>query len=459
MANPSVKPIDPYFLEVAANLPTYRKEVIAYRDEAFLAHQTAQEFRNYQSSNESQIKASESQITARDDDDVRMSTIVGQKIRELKVRLRELKDEIKGVHQSIKEAEEQYARMTEASNEEFCEKKEAILVESREVEAQLAHYAEWQRLSDTFKSRLSELKSTIHHNRVLCSEGIAETRQNAQAKIEKHRIRLAEAIRQARAESLRLRSGDISDLSTTFLTQSEAHVVSLTNELASSEHLAVVNQSIDEDNASMLIEIERLTRRNRDLKEQEAKQKAVLAKLKAIKAEFAARAAADAEEVRAAAAREALRKRRAEADRLAQSLPRERTQFRVSAEQEAFLTFMTECATSIRSVMLGLLQRETATVQGTAGEPFEAPKLSAMIAEISEMTAELEKLPPMSPDAEKHILTPAAAYFAFSAPFDESDDFLQTENWSFAKYEPAKPQVQQRPRIVKVKMNPKVPIP
>jgi chromosome segregation ATPase len=384
-----------------------------------------------------------------------MSTIVAQKIRELKARLLELKSEIQGVRQSISEAEEQFAQMTEAVDHEFGQRKELILAESREVEAQLAHYAEWQRLSDSFKSHLSDLKSTIHHNRVLCSEGIAETRQNAQTKIEQHRVRLAEAIRQARAESLRLRSGDISDLSTTFLTQSEAHLQSLNSEIESSQHLAAVNQSIEEDNFSMQTEIERLIKRNQQLKEQEEKQKSVLTKLKAIRKEFRQKEEADRELQIAMAAKKALAKRQAEQKGDAGA---EETQFHMAQEDEAFLTFLNECATSIRSVMLGMFNKETAPT--TAQEDFfEAPKLTAMIEEIRQMIPQLSNVEPMTADATKHILTPAAAYFAFSAPFDDRDDFIRSEQWSFAKYEPPKQAPQSRPRIVRVKVNPKVPIP
>jgi chromosome segregation ATPase len=455
MATPSVKPIDPYFLEVAARLPLSRKEVVVYRDQAFLAHQTAGEYSNVERGDRSQIASSQAQVLSRDDDNLRMSTIVAQKIRELKARLLELKGEIQGVRQSIKEAENQFAQMTETVNQEFNQKKELILAESREVEAQLAHYAEWQRLSDSFKSHLSDLKSTIHKNRVLCSEGIAETRQNAQAKIEQHRVRLAEAIRQARAESLRLRSGDISDLSTTFLTQSEAHLQSLNSEIESSQHLARVNQSIEEDNFSMQREIERLTRRNNELKEQEQKQKSVLTKLKAIRTEFKQKEEADREAQREIAAKKALAKRQEEQETDAEA---ENTEFRMDQEAEAFLTFLNECATSIRSVMLGLLKREPARAEAQ-GDFFEAPKLGAMIEEIRQMIPQLSDVEPTTADATKHILTPAAAYFAFSAPFDDRDDFIRSEQWSFAKYEPTKPVPQSRPRIVRVKVNPKVPIP
>jgi peptidoglycan hydrolase CwlO-like protein len=346
--------------------------------------------------------------------------------------------------------------MTDEVNRDFNEKKEKILTESREVEALLAHYAEWQRQADSFKSYLSELKSTIHRNRVLCSEGIAETRQNGQAKIEKHRIRLAEAIRQARAESLRLRPGDISDLTTTFLTQSEAHLHSLNSQIASSQHLSDVNQTIDGDNSTMLREIERLDRKNQQLKEQEERQKSVLAKLKAVKQEFAERDAAEAQKKRAEAARERQEKKREEEDR-ARNAPKPKPEFHMSQEQEAFITFLNECATSIRSVMIDILGENSTTIAPQPSDRFEAPKLSAMINEIKDMTATLKNTKPKSAGGSTPVLTPAAAYFAFSAPFDDSDEFIASENWSFARYESFKSPVskQKKPRIVRIRAGPK----
>jgi hypothetical protein len=327
------------------------------------------------------------------------------------------------------------------------------LAELHEVEVLLAHYAEWQRMADSFKSHLSELKSTIHHNRVMCSEGIAETRQNAQAKIEKHRIRLAEAIRQARSESLRLRTGDISDLSTTFLTPAEGHLESLNSQIQSSEHLSVVNQTVDDDNATMMREIERLSRRNATLNEQEEKQKSVLAKLKAIKKEFADRKAADEQHKKSETLRQIKEQKRVEADALARSLRMQRPPFKMSEEQEAFITFLNECATSIKSVMVDLLGEESGPVSVSPNERFEAPKLSAMMSQIKEMTEKVTHLRPATPSSgTKHILTPAAAYFAFSAPFDDGDDFIASESWSFAKYEPTRPaSPQKKARIVRIR--------
>jgi hypothetical protein len=437
--------------EVAVQLPRFRKEVAAFKDQVFLNHQAIREYANYEDFNHQQMTTIEAGIVTRDEDNNRMSSIVAQKIKDLGAKLAELKTEIQGVRQSIKDAEDQYAQMTDEVNQVFNEKKEKILEESRQVEAQLNHYAEWQRQSDSFKSHLSELKATIHHNRVLCSEGIAETRQNAQAKIEKHRVRLAEAIRQARAESLRLRSGDISDLSTTFLTQSEAHLQSLNSQLASSEHLSMVNQAIDDENASMLREIERLTRKNQQLKEQEEKQQSVLTKLRAIRKEFQEKEAMQ-EQSRKRALREREEKKREEEEAArARNLPK--PEFHLSEEQEAFITFLNECSTSVRSVLIDILGEEAKVAPAAGSERFEAPKLSSMISEIRELTEKLDEVKPTGVSGKKPVLTPAAAYFAFSAPFDDTDDFIASENWSFAKYEPVKPVAQQgrKPRIIRIR--------
>jgi hypothetical protein len=67
----------------------------------------------------------------------------------------------------------------------------------------------------------------------------------------------------------------------------------LANESANSKHFALVNRSIDQVSASILLTIDRLTKRNREWEGSEAKQKCVLGKLKATKAEFAGREAAD----------------------------------------------------------------------------------------------------------------------------------------------------------------------
>jgi DNA repair exonuclease SbcCD ATPase subunit len=437
--------------EIAANLPVYRREVPAHRDRAFLTHQTAQEYRNQMGLDLTEIDSLEKLMATHDDTNSQMSRIVAQKIGEFKGKLLDLKGEIQGVRQSIKESDDQYAKMRSDVDAEFNERKEKILAELREVDAQLAHYAEWMRMSDQFKAHLAELKSAIHHNRVMCSEGIAETRQNAQAKIEKHRIHLAEAIRQARAESLRLRPGDISDLSTTFLTQSEAHLQSLNSQIESSEHLSVVNYTIDDENGQLMREIERLSKKNQELKEQEEKQKCVLAKLKAVKREFAERQAADQQLRKAAAAREKEDRKR-EADVRAKSLHAQKQEFKMNQEQEAFITFLNECATSVRSVMNNLLGRQTVIALNPANERFEAPRLSAMIAEIREGTGQLETVSEAPESRSRHVLTPAAAYFAFSAPFDDGDDFIASETWSFAKYEQPKPGQQQRtPKIVRIK--------
>jgi peptidoglycan hydrolase CwlO-like protein len=452
MAKAAAQVADPVSAKVAASLPQFRKEVVAYKDQVFLNHQTAHEYRLYQSANNAQIVTDGKTMTTRDEENYRMSKVVAEKIRERKNKLLEVKAEIGGVRQSIKEAEDQYAQMTEEVNKDFTEKKDKLLEELREIEALLAHYAEWQRMADSFKSHLSELKSTIHRNRVLCSEGIAETRQNAQAKIEKHRIRLAEAIRQARAESLRLRPGDISNLTTQFLTQSEAHLQSLNSQIGSSQHLSDVNHTIDEDNTSLLKEIDKLDRKNQQLKDQEEKQKAVLLKLKAIRQEFQERDLAEAHKKKEAAARERQEKKREEEVR-ARMAPKPKPEFHLNSEQEAFITFLNECSTSIRSVMVEVLGEGANATVPQPSDRFEAPKLSAMINEIRQMTEKLSAVKPTSPSESKPILTPAAAYFAFSAPFDDSDDFIASENWSFAKYESFKVPMtkQMRPRIVRVR--------
>ncbi|OHS98720.1 hypothetical protein TRFO_08713 [Tritrichomonas foetus] len=445
--------------EVVREFKNNLKEIPRLTTNVMLQHSADQQLINYKKENYAKVEEIERLIITRTADNNRMSTIVATKIKDLKTKLRELKNEIRSVRQSIKDAEEKYAKMTEELNAEFIEKKEVILKESREVETQLSHYAEWQRQSDTFRSHLSELKSTIHHNRVLCSEGIAETRQNAQAKIEKHRVLLAEAIRQARAESLRLRSGDISHLSTTFLTQSEAHLKSLDSQIESSKHLSEVNQTIDDDNASMQREIERLTKKNQNLKEQEEKQQAVLAKLKAIKQEYIQREQEEEEIKKNAELQEREEKKREEEVR-ARNMPKPKPEFKMSAEHESFITFLNECATSVRSILIDMLGENMGKPTTTQSDRFEAPKLSAMIEEIKEMTNRLDNRKPMTAGSKKPVLTPAAAYFAFSAPFDDSDDFISTENWSFAKYVPCKPTVMQskKPRIIRVKTAPKNPL-
>ncbi|OHT01609.1 hypothetical protein TRFO_07515 [Tritrichomonas foetus] len=436
------------------NFKDNQKAIPRLTTNVMLQHSSAKILMNYEDDNMNQIDVIEREILSRTGDNNRMSTIVAGKIKDLKNKLVDLKTAIKGVRQSIQDTEDRFAKQTDEINHDFNEKKEAILAESREVEAQLAHYAEWQRQADSFKSHLSELKSTIHHNRVICSEGIAETRQNAQAKIEKHRILLAEAIRQARAESLRLRSGDISNLTTTFLTQSEAHLKSLDSQIESSKHLSEVNQTIDDDNASMQREIDRLTKKNQHLKEQEEKQQTVLAKLKAIKREFRQREEEE-EEIKKNAAKREREEKRKEDEIRQRNMPKPTPEFRMSEEQEAFITFLNECATSVRSIihdMLGVKSDKPTTAQS---DRFEAPKLSSMITEIKDLSEHLkEERPKTTETTGKPVLTPAAAYFAFSAPFDESDNFITTENWSFAKYEPVKsglPSQNRKPRIIRVK--------
>jgi pantothenate synthetase len=214
-----------------------------------------------------------------------------------------------------------------------------------------------------------------------------------------------------------------------------------------------VNQTVDDDNASMMREIEKLSRRNAALKDQEEKQKSVLAKLKAIRKEFADRKTADEHQKKAATLRQIKEQKKVEADALARSLRMQKPPFKMSEEQEAFITFLNECATSIKSVMVDLLGEDSGPVTVSPNERFEAPKLSAMMSQIKEMTDKVTQLRPTTPGGRaKHILTPAAAYFAFSAPFDDGDDFIESERWSFAKYEPAPPASQQKKaRIVRIK--------
>jgi hypothetical protein len=53
--------------------------------------------------------------------------------------------------------------------------------------------------------------------------------------------------------------------------------------------------------------------------------------------------------------------------------------------------------------------------------------------EIKQMAEELAPVEPMTLNGSQHILTPAVTYFAFYAPFDDSDGFVQSKNCSFAK--------------------------
>ena len=377
-----------------------------------------------------------------------------------KNQLKALKQKIAENEEDMKNAEQLFQAKAKKMTEEFNLKKEQILKESAEVEAQLNHYAEWQRQSDSFKAYLSELKSTIHHNRVLCSEIIAENRQNAQAKIEKHRVELAEAIRKARAESLRLRSGDISEQSTTFLTQSEQQVQNLQQQLESSKHLEEVNETIEEDNMSMQQEIVRLQRKSERLRDQEEKQVKVITKLKAIKQEFEEREMNEKIEKERIKKREIKEQQRILAE--SQKVEPQKPPFRMSAEQDAFFTFLTECATSVRSVLKQIVGENGNVVVTPKDDRFEAPKLIAMIAEIKEMSKELDHKPSSDMKDKRPILTPAAAYFAFSAPFDDGDEFIKSENWSFSKYEPCKPTTatnkKAQPRIVRIKTGTKTPV-
>jgi hypothetical protein len=66
-AKPTLPPGDLRVPEVLAGFPTYRKEVAAFRDEGFLSHQTAQEYRNYMNANPRLIDTTEADIASRDD--------------------------------------------------------------------------------------------------------------------------------------------------------------------------------------------------------------------------------------------------------------------------------------------------------------------------------------------------------------------------------------------------------
>lgn len=445
--------------EMIQNLRTNQKEILRLETSVILPHSDTKSLTNYKDENHQQIENIEKDIEARNVENDRMSTVVANKIKELKGKIRDLKTEIKGVRQSIQDAEDKNSKIVDEINAEFNQKKDEILTESRKVEAELAHYAEWQRQADTYKSHLSELKSTIHHNRVICSENISETRQNTQSKIEKHRILLADAIRQARAESLRLKPGDISNLTTTFLTQSEAHLKSLDSQFASSKQLSEVNNTIDDENITLQRDIDRLAKKKSSLKEQQDRQKAVLSKLKAIREEFKERELQEKEMRKIITAREREEKRREEENR-AKNIQKPKPEYKMTEQDEAFITFLNECATSVRSIIYDMLGENSRKSEFLIqNERFEAPKLSSMISEIKCLSSRLDEIdaPVEKKDGSKGkpILTPAAAYFAFSAPFDESDNFVTTESWSFGKYEPARPSTSfsqgKRPRIIRIK--------
>lgn len=445
--------------ELIQNFKANQKAILRLDTSLTLPHSDTKSLKNYEDENYKQIENIEESIEARNIDNNRMSSVVANKIKELKGKIRDLKTEIKGVRQSIQDAEDKNSKIVEEINADFNKKKEEILAESRKVEAELAHYAEWQRQADTYKSHLSELKSTIHHNRVICSENISETRQNAQSKIEKHRILLAEEIRKARAESLRLRTGDISDLTTTFLTQSEAHLKSLDSQYQSSKQLSEVNNTIDDENISLQRDIERLSKKSKSLKEQQERQKAVLMKLRTIREEFKERELREKEMKKIISAREREEKRKEEENR-AKNAPKPKSEYKMTKDDEAFITFLNECATSVRSIMYDMLgEKYKKSEVPLQNERFEAPKLSAMISEIKLLTNKLDEIDPSIEKKEesegKPILTPAAAYFAFSAPFDDSDNFITTESWSFGKYEPTRPSTSfgqaKKPKIIRIK--------
>jgi hypothetical protein len=82
-----------------------------------------------------------------------------------------------------------------------------------------------------------------------------------------------------------------------------------------------------------------------------------------------------------------------------------------------------------------------------------------MIAEIKEMTGRIEQGHPVGEWRSAHVLTSAAADFAFSAPFDDGDEFIPSQTWSFAQYDtPKKNRQARRAVITKVRMKPKVPL-
>jgi hypothetical protein len=152
------------------------------------------------------------------------------------------------------------------------------------------------------------------------------------------------------------------------------------------------------------------------------------------------------------ALREIQEKKRVEADALARSMRPQKPPFKMNEEQEGFITFLNECGTTIKSVMIDLLKTEIVPEPISPTDRFEAPKLTAMMNEIKEMTQQIAAEPDPTPRTSKHILTPAAAYFAFSAPFDDTDEFIASETWSFAKYEPGRPQSgEKKSRIVRIK--------
>ena len=383
-----------------------------------------------------------------------------EQIKSVVAEIQKKKNEILNNEQSMKDAKTQFDENKAKLINEFNIKRDQILKESKEVEAQLNHYAEWQQQSGAYQTRLAELKSKIHQNRITSSEAIAQSHKNEQARIDKHRIELAEAIRKARAESLRLRSGDISEQSTTFLTQSEQQVQNLQQQLESSQHLAEVNETIEDDNMSMRQEIKRLKTKTERLRDQEEKQINVVAKLKAIQKEFKDKEKSDALEKKKIKKRELIEKKKI-AEEEARKKPKPKPEFKMSAEQEAFFTFLTECSTTVRSVLKQINGKDVNTPVTPKNDRFEAPKLVAMIEEIKEMTNLLSSRPQSNLKEKRSILTPAAAYFAFSAPFDDGDEFIKSENWSFSKYEACKPTTatkKTQPKIVRIKTGTKTPI-
>jgi hypothetical protein len=94
------------------------------------------------------------------------------------------------------------------------------------VEGENTHI-QWQRPGDGAKLRLQELSATLRRNRIQSAESLAQTRQSSQTTVERHRLAMADALRKARADVLRLRDGDVTGLTAEFLKKSDARLESL----------------------------------------------------------------------------------------------------------------------------------------------------------------------------------------------------------------------------------------
>ncbi|KAH0790892.1 hypothetical protein GPJ56_005027 [Histomonas meleagridis] len=412
-----------------------------------IEHSSAQELSNVEKENLGQIKEIEKIIAAREIDNEKVDISAATKITELKAKIKQLKTELENVKKSIRESEEEQRKKIDQTKTDFIEKKNKLLKESKEIENKLNHYAEWQKQSEEYKSQLSEIKFSIHQNRISCNENINEARQNIQTKMKKHQDILADAIKQARAEALHLQPGDISNLTAIFLTQSEAHLQSLNSQLESTNQMADLNQSIEEENNSLIHEIEEQDQKNQELKDQEEEQNKVLSKLRAVKSEFQ-----EKERILTQRKKKPLKTEHPEKKNVSeQDTPKKKKEFKLTQEHESFITFLNECSTFVRSVLIGILH-ESPKNESNENNRFEAPKLSSMITQIKEMSDKIDSNLVKDFSGQRPILTPAAAYFAFSAPFDESDNFIESENWSFAKYESYKSNAlnqQKKNRLVK----------